>query len=80
MQTDSGRTIRKGNRAFSVESVGYEFNSYGYRAGSRGEPGGALALFLGDSFTGFRALNVAQHQGEPPEHVGGRRTVLARLR
>jgi hypothetical protein len=53
MQTDSEENYqRRGNRAFSVESVGYEFNSYGYRGPEFvREPGGALALFLGDSFT-----------------------------
>lgn len=42
----------KGNRAFSVESVAYEFNSLGYRGDEfKREPGGALVVFVGDSNT-----------------------------
>lgn len=42
----------KGNRAFSVESVSYEFNSLGYRGAEfEREPGGALVVFVGDSNT-----------------------------
>jgi len=42
----------KGNRAFSVESVGYEFNSLGYRGEEFDrEHGGALVVFVGDSNT-----------------------------
>ncbi len=42
----------KGNRAFSVESVGYEFNSVGYRSDEfERAPGGALVVFVGDSNT-----------------------------
>jgi hypothetical protein len=53
MHTDSEENYnRRGNRAFSVESVGYEFNSLGYRGPEFvREPGGALVLFLGDSNT-----------------------------
>jgi hypothetical protein len=53
MHTDSEENYhRRGNRAFSVESVSYEFNSLGYRGPEfEREPGGALVLFLGDSNT-----------------------------
>jgi len=42
----------RGNTEFSVESVGYEFNSFGYRGPEFvHEPDEAGVLFLGDSFT-----------------------------
>jgi hypothetical protein len=51
--TDSEENYRKqGNKAFSVESVGYEFNSLGYREPEfNREPGEAVVMFLGDSHT-----------------------------
>ena len=51
--TDSEENYRKrGNQAFSVESVGYEFNSLGYRGPEfNREPGEAVVMFLGDSYT-----------------------------
>ena len=51
--TDSEENYRKqGNKAFSVESVGYEFNSLGYRGPEfNREPGEAVVMFLGDSHT-----------------------------
>ena len=51
--TDSEENYRnRGNKAFSVESVGYEFNSLGYRSPEfNREPGEAVVMFLGDSHT-----------------------------
>jgi hypothetical protein len=51
--TDSQENYRsRGNKAFSVESVGYEFNSLGYRAPEfNRKPGEAVVIFLGDSHT-----------------------------
>jgi hypothetical protein len=51
--TDSEENYRKrGNKAFSVESVGYEFNSLGYRGPEfNRERGEAVVMFLGDSHT-----------------------------
>jgi hypothetical protein len=43
---------RAGNKHFSVESVGYEFNSLGYRSSEfNRQPGERGILFLGDSHT-----------------------------
>jgi len=51
--TDSEENYhRRGNRHFSVESVGYEFNSLGYRGPEfQRERGERAVLFLGDSNT-----------------------------
>jgi hypothetical protein len=53
LNTDSEENYRKqGNKAFSVESVGYEFNSLGYRGPEfNRQPGEAVVMFLGDSHT-----------------------------
>jgi hypothetical protein len=52
-QTDSEENyFSRGNAAFSVEDVGYEFNSLGYRCGElTRDPGSKAILFLGDSNT-----------------------------
>jgi hypothetical protein len=43
---------RRGNRAFTIESVGYEFNSLGYRGPElERRTGEAGAMFIGDSNT-----------------------------
>ena len=53
LQTDSEENYRlRGNKEFSIESVGYEFNSLGYRGPEFDrEPGEAVVMFLGDSNT-----------------------------
>jgi AcrR family transcriptional regulator len=53
LHTDSEENYqRRGNKEFSVESVGYEFNSLGYRGPELArEPGEALVMFIGDSNT-----------------------------
>jgi hypothetical protein len=53
LHTDSEENYRwRGNKAFSAESVGYEFNSLGYRGPEFDrEPGEAAVMFLGDSNT-----------------------------
>jgi hypothetical protein len=53
LHTDSEENYRKrGNKEFSELSVGYEFNSLGYRGGEfEPEPGGVAVMFVGDSNT-----------------------------
>jgi hypothetical protein len=53
LHTDSEENYyARGNRDFSVESVGYEFNSLGYRGPELAlQPGEAGVVFLGDSNT-----------------------------
>lgn len=54
LHTDSEENYRskRGNKAFSVESVGYEFNGLGYRGPEFDrEPGEAAVMFIGDSNT-----------------------------
>jgi hypothetical protein len=49
---DQDNYRKRGNQAVALESVGYEFNRFGYRSGAfRREPGAAATLFLGDDFT-----------------------------
>jgi hypothetical protein len=53
LPTDSEENYRRrGNKDFSVESVGYEFNSLGYRGPEfERRPGEAAVMFVGDSNT-----------------------------
>jgi hypothetical protein len=53
LHTDSEENYaRRGNKAFSVESVGYEFNRLGYRGPQLDRaPGERAVLFVGDSNT-----------------------------
>jgi hypothetical protein len=53
LPTDTEENYRqRGNKAFSVDSVGYEFNSLGYRGPEFDrQPGEAAVMFLGDSNT-----------------------------
>src|SRR5262245_15723569 len=53
LHTDSEENYHKrGNKDFSVESVGYDFNSLGYRGPAfEREPGEVGVMFLGDSNT-----------------------------
>jgi hypothetical protein len=44
--------LERGNKEFSIDSVGYEFNSLGYRGPElQREPGEQVAMFLGCSIT-----------------------------
>jgi len=71
LHTDSEENYeRRGNKAFSVESVGYEFNDHGYRGSAFDrEPGEIGVMFLGDSntfglgmpWTGLWTWHVVRH-------------------